>query len=316
MGHASLPWRRSDHEDVDGSPPEVLVNFGVASACLPGAATAVLRVWVDCIAWLRAATPPCVQDYDFHFSEAFFGSTALGDSTVTLVRPLLNVPKAAAIPSARNDVVLALGGMHTPYLKEEFLADWAGLHVEALVQAELGRTVVLLPTSLIDAVRRRVTPRDAVDIYPLADSADWHRLLASAECVLLQPGLYGPFEAFTRAARSRLLAPYSWTQVHQLQRFMEAQLVDTPPPWWEAMSSGLQEALRLPPDVASEPLVCDELSGWFEDSDRDVLRIDLLQWLHRSGTAPLPAHVAQARIDHVSSWGDLPHLPQLLAELL
>ena len=221
------PWLTRD-SGGPGPATTILFNFGVVEASAESI-RAETKVWVDCLMWLRESLPWPPATYNLIFSESFFDRdlTDLGsEAPIIDVRPLL-VPLIKAQKQS-NSIVISFGGIETPFTTDVHRFEIPHAILSALIRAgsRLKQDLhVACFTPPSTCMRLSAIPLlSGIDFRPLG-RMDFLEALAAAKAYIVQPGLYGPFEAFSANIPTALCLPMSYTQMWQTATYMSNGLL-------------------------------------------------------------------------------------------
>ncbi len=303
-----LPWNPWRPVDEFSGPTEVSVvfNFGVrephrADAC------ARRRVWVDCLMWLRRRLPPAIRAYDLALAEAFFDTRpelCTAGPRVVEVQPL--TPTLALStrdrPRTPGSVLVSFGGIETPYSCDAHRYGLPGLVLGALARAAAERTprprLLCCAPAGVAARLRTIASMGGVRWCSPA-RAEFSAQLESADAYVVQPGLYGPFEAFEAGVPTALTFPMSYTQLCQAVAFEARGLAAGMP-----LLAELRAAVGpLTHDFEQEQPRCfARIADWYHTALRDTsIQSTLARWAaavlagEATGNAAVPLRSAYAR---------------------
>lgn len=221
---------------------KALINFGVVDdiiAHIP----ALSRVWIDCIAWLRSTVPHLVADYDLLLGERFFPIPAAQESQPQsiavcplLTRPAFQRQLNKSAHSARR-VVVSFGGIATPFSATAHhtkmpVAVLLALAESNRVSAKRARITCFLPPAL----HKQCAGMPALSGLDLrvTNARAYRSAVEDCDLLILQPGLYGPFEAFAAEIPVDFTFPMSYTQACQAMRYRKDRVFGTTNDWEQA----------------------------------------------------------------------------------
>ena len=222
---------------------ETLLNFGVVDPrCVQRRARC--RVWIDCLMWLRSKIPPGVKEHDLCLAEAFFPTRDSLRNRVEIVdiQPLIGVPCIDATRRETDEVLISLGGVQMLHGSEIHHDQWPIQLLNALAGADDAGTNLRVhgPAAAINRWRARTSARVA---FSSPTRLEHEELAANAALVVIQPGLYGPFEAFAAYRRVAFTPVFSYTQLGQALALVKHGAKDLDPWTEELVASYGQELL-------------------------------------------------------------------------
>lgn len=298
LGWKLLPWL-PDQLPAGAAPPDLLLNFGVVGQAARQPAAA--RVWVDCLMWLRQMLPPAVSGYDAILAEGFFPTCdhlrSAGPRVID-VEPLYGPLPQARPRNAAGPVLVSFGGVRTPHSTEIHCLHFQARILDALAEAvqrqPAARQIVCSgPAQFVSALAERRGLRGITFINP--ERPCFLALLGGASLYVVQPGLYGPFEAFATGTPTVFAPPFSYTQLGQALRYREQGLLG-PTPLVDELSAAVGP-LRFV--FGEEQARCFErLAAWFLErgGDAEVDR-QLARWAHTlEGEVPAELTAARRRL--------------------
>lgn len=305
LGFSLSPWAHSSINDVAkiANRAHLVFNFGVEPIKIKSPS-----VWIDCLRWARAARPAGVEEALLDMVEVFFPERKGGAGGNTRwVAPLtqaVTTPSmlpARGVGAARKRIMISFGGLETPYSEPFHTSLWPSLVLEALRRAtpEYSNLELLVagPGQILGPLVGRLnSPKVKCEFLP-------HRLflsrLCQADLVFLQPGLYGPFEAFERSVPTALLPPTSYTQLLQAREYARVGLLGEVPFAQDLFDLGA----GIKGDVCVEEReVFGRLSNWISVRRSEKSTVGILEaWFHNQMTGAEADGLLQQRRQHARS---------------
>jgi hypothetical protein len=316
------PWNLGGprFQELQASGDRVLLNFGVVDTEAARLCTEK-RIWIDCLMWLRSRLPQTVLDYDLILAEEFF---ALGECfkqrNLTRIQPLISSPLSR---DPRNHLILiSFGGIETPFTRDTHRLDLPLAILTALARSakrnlSYAHLVCFAPDSTLHRLQR--DPRlGAVTFRPL-DREVFLETLAVADLYVVQPGLYGPFEAFAASIPTAICMPMSYTQMWQAEAYLKHGLLEP---------NALFDRVRLAVEPIGREIEAEE-HVWFErvniwwqetlrsDHKRREVESELEMWADQVTRKELPStEVREARRHHIDSIKQLPSASEILCDVV
>lgn len=263
------PWESYLRKDLAAElKPSLFLNFGVSDpsyiSCSSG-----YRVWVDCLMWLRRGLPKQVLAYDLFLAESFFElqeNILPQSSALRVVPPLYDSPNVSArqVADQKGHILVSFGGVETPFTKavHRYLFPERILRalIETACQLNDSRKIICCMPSHI--CKRLSTLQDLRLVHFTSPSRDrFLKLLSDASLYIVQPGLYGPCEAFKYRVPTLFMPPFSYTQLCQAKAYDRLNLLGHVPLWSELD----KEFGHLMGDIETEEAKSFELLGdWLE----------------------------------------------------
>lgn len=274
------PWSYSDGASVNGAPPARLVlNFG-SEDIITLSRDADHKVWIDCLMWLRKAIPESVKHYDLFLAEAFFvirDELLSSEHRIEQIAPLY---PTAALHSDGKDaadsshILVSFGGVETPYTRDVHRYTIPTLVLRSIVQAveesKDPRPIICCSPQHLAGHFARVARSSRVS-FKSPDHREFIELLRGSSLYIVQPGLYGPFEAFHLGVTTVSSTPSTYTQICQARAYEENSLLG-PVPLWRSLDEEIEQ-FRGDLD-AEEPLCFERVASWLEKvgGEPDTLR--------------------------------------------
>lgn len=261
--HLNLNQWKTDYDPISDELRRcsVFMNFGVPQLCRPQDWTG-LAVWIDCIAWLRKTLPPQIEEYDMLLGESFF-SPVVSLSTaqrIEWIDPLLcivepHLKNTDCSPAGENYILISFGGIETPISSDIHryavpMMILGALNDAAKKRGDSRKLVCCCPPRIANHLSR---DRDLSSIvFTTPNQLQLLQLLRKTSLYIVQPGLYGPFEAFQMGVPTAFTMPFSYTQVCQARAYDKLKLLGNPPLWYD-MNNRIRD---LEGDVDHEEPAC------------------------------------------------------------
>ena len=231
----------------------ILLNFGVTDLRI-ALIDANVRIWIDCLGWLRKSPPSIiVNTHQVLLWERFFdhvdspSHANVGIPIEPLVRWAGTARLDAPRGSSRRRIVVCFGGIETPYSTRTHNLDMPhqilrgiATHIDdaahtcrpsrLVSQPQIGLreesdeplVECYLPEPLLSECRN--DPALAALTLRTSNADEYRDALQKCSLAILQPGLYGPFEAFSFGVPVKLTFPMSYSQAYQYGTYREAGL--------------------------------------------------------------------------------------------
>lgn len=285
------------------------MNFGVEDADAVGQ-DAAYKVWIDCLMWLRNELPASVLHYDIFLAESFFEikeELLLGTSQIQIIPPLfssLRNDQSKLELSRKDHILISFGGIETP-----FTQDVHRYLIPLLVLKSFIRALKKLQDSreLIVCTPRHLAQRlsGLADLSTIRFLCPTHKqllhLMEGASLYIVQPGLYGPFEAFERRVPTFFCLPFSYTQICQARKYEEYDLLGKVP-LWPYLN---EEAGPLYGEIKAEESECfHRIANWLKKhlNQKTYNNDNFLEWAEMSLSGRLISReLTERRSDHVKS---------------
>lgn len=254
---------------------EVTYNFGVAQPVDEPETS--YRIWVDCLMWLRNKIPKEVADYDLFLAENFFTINPLlvkqmNGSNIKDIAPLYSLNgystfnKTTGSISKERHILVSFGGVETPFTTDVHRFAIPTLVLESLVFAsdklnDKRKIVCCLPSHILKQFQ--CNPKFSQVRFLSPAHEEFLSILKNASLYVVQPGLYGPFEAFENGIPTVFTTPFSYTQVCQTKAYEEQELTGYIPMWKQLDN----EIGNLFGDIENEEEYCfNKISNWIEEN--------------------------------------------------
>ncbi len=218
--------------------PMLLLNFEVEEFEDPWK-TIPFRVWIDCLLSIRRSLPPPVLEYQMICAQSFFPvrSKYLRLPNLQIIPPLIEFPNKSSNPkvkSKRDLVIVSFGGVETPYTQDVHRLLIPKLVLESITRAarvlrDERKIICCGPPSLIRRLKRLKAISDIRFLSP--SHKEFLQLLHRASLHVVQPGLFGPFEAFVASVPTVFCPPFSYTQICQARKYQQFGLLGEVPLW-------------------------------------------------------------------------------------
>jgi len=243
---------------------DVLLNFGVEGT-LDLSTHIPFSVWIDCLLWLRDVLPDSAIKHDLVLGEHFFElkpNLLLNQPNILEIQPLYESPSIVPPSETGGLVLVSFGGVITPYSTDSHRVGFPHLLLKSILRASSSRksptrVVCCGPPAIINLLS---IESDLSGI--MWDAPDRPRYLAylrACDILVVQPGLYGPFEAFESYVNTVLSPPFSCTQIWQSLAFQSNGLMGAVP-LLGTLSSAIDGTSF---NTESEQLVFSRLDEWF-----------------------------------------------------
>lgn len=254
---------------------EVTYNFGVAQP--ENEPETSYRIWVDCLMWLRTKIPIEVANYDLFLAENFFSInpslvTQMKGANIKEIAPLYSLNGHSKINETtkrvnkRGHILVSFGGVETPFTTDIHRFTIPEVVLESLVIAsrklrDNRKIVCCLPSHILK--RFQLNPMLS-EVYFLSPThKEFIPILNNASLYVVQPGLYGPFEAFENGIPTVFTTPFSYTQVCQAKAYDKEGLVGYIP-MWKHLDNEIGDLLG---DIEKEEEECfNKLSNWIQEN--------------------------------------------------
>lgn len=276
-------WRSANevHRDMLNK-PKLLLNFGVTKPdwLVNGVGN---KVFIDCLMWLRDRQPDITSAYKTVLAETFFPTRDdLRDNPAPVIdiQPLI-ASLGSRDPKPKERLVISFGGINTPFSTHTHRIEMPRAVIEAFdiakqpLPSEM-EIMCFLPADIRDEVGRR-TDLSHVQLH-LADREHFRDKLRKASAYVIQPGLYGPLEAFRLGIPTHFMFPMSYTQCCQLKAFRDRKLLRSVP----MLDSMKDILLGLSTNFdEAEPACFRLLESWWKGWDNVDLQTQLTAWATR-----------------------------------
>lgn len=281
LGLSIDQWCLAGKETADSNyKPQLLLNFGVTNS--DWAAKGIPRkVFVDCLMWLRIQCPRITASYQLVLAETFFPTrSSLREKVIPVIdiKPLIS-DVGRLVSKTEECLVLSFGGVDTPFSTATHRIEMPLAVIEAFDAAKkrLGINTEIkcfLPEDICSQLARREV-LSHVQLRP-SDRKFFRATLCRASAYVIQPGLYGPLEAFRLRIPTHFMFPMSYTQCCQLEAFRKRNLHGKAP----LLDSMNEVFSKLSADVEiSEPPFFGTLEGWWKrNSDLESVRDEINTW--------------------------------------
>jgi hypothetical protein len=253
---------------------EVTYNFGVAQPINEPETS--YRIWVDCLMWLRNKIPKEVADYDLFLAENFFTINPLlikqmNNSNIKDIAPLYSLNghstfiKTNKSVATDGHILVSFGGVETPFTTDIHRFVIPKLVLESLAFAsnklnDKRKIVCCLPSHILEQFQHNPKFSEVNFLSPAHE--EFLQILNNASLYVVQPGLYGPFEAFENGIPTVFTTPFSYTQVCQAKAYDKEGLSGYIPMWKQLDN----EIGVLFGDIENEEEYCfDKISIWIQD---------------------------------------------------
>lgn len=260
-------WAESTNQKESFEKKPILIfNFGVTDDLpvdeLPG-----FKVWVDCLMWLRDRLPENVRKYDMVLSETFFENSLkrYQESYIKHIPPLTYSPDTIAKTDENNEIILiSFGGVETPFTTDTHRFKVPRQILKSICmalenQSDNRSVICCMPTHLQKELSEGMKLEKVKFCSPSHEQ--FIQLVKQSSLYFLQPGLYGPHEAFLSKIRTAFVTPFSYTQLCQARAFDRLNLLGEVP-LWEELNSRIR---TYQGNIESEEMDCfKELSTWLE----------------------------------------------------
>ncbi len=252
---------------------EITYNFGVAQPINEPETS--YRIWVDCLMWLRNKIPQGVADYDLFLAENFFPTnpilhTQINGSKIKDIAPLyslngyLSSNKMTTHISKVGHVLVSFGGVETPFTTDIHRYAIPEVVLKSLVLAsrklhDNRKIVCCLPSHFLKRFQLNPNFSDVQFLSP--NHIEFLPILNNASLYVVQPGLYGPFEAFENGIPIVFTTPFSYTQVCQAKAYDKEELMGHVP-MWKQLDNEIGDLFG---DIENEEEYCfDKISNWIK----------------------------------------------------
>ena len=280
LGLTINKWRSAKDKATNSfREPSLLLNFGVVD---PGWALVdpKNKVFVDCLMWLRDRQPDITSTHQLVLAETFFPTRhdlRNNPTPIIDIQPLVsNLGLRDLKPQQR--LVVSFGGVDTPFSAQTHRIEMPLAVIEAfdIAKQRLPSDIEIacfLPADIRDEVDRRAN-LTLVKVHS-ADRKHFRGMLRKASAYVIQPGLYGPLEAFRLGIPTHFMFPMSYTQCCQLIAFRNAKLLNRIP-----LLDSMKDILKgLSRDVdEAEPTCFQSLERWWKKQKLGCLREELDIW--------------------------------------
>lgn len=232
-------WKSNDlSASANHNSVKITFNFGVAN---PGHKhiTNSFCVWVDCLMWLRNKIPETVLNYDLFLAENFFAmNPALYEqsSKIEEIPPLLsfNGHPLNSHFNSQGHILISFGGIETPFTTDVHRYVVPELIMKAIATAseklrDTRQILCCLPSHISEHFQKN--PALSRIQFRSPAHKEFLEILKAASLYVVQPGLYGPFEAFQYGIPTVFTTPFSYTQVCQARRYEQEGICGQIPLW-------------------------------------------------------------------------------------
>lgn len=254
---------------------KLLLNFGVKRPI--NEPESAFRIWIDCLMWLRNKIPKEVEDYDLFLAEKFFKTnpelfSQIPESKIIDISPLYSLNgsplynKSVIVQNYGGNILVSFGGVETPFTTDVHRFTIPDIVLESLVITsrklkDKRKIICCIPMHIS---KQLINNRNFSEILFLSPThEEFISILKTASIYIVQPGLYGPFEAFENEIPTVFTTPFSYTQVCQARAFEKEDLMGYIPMWSE-----LNEAIgSLQGDFFNEQEACfEKISFWIANN--------------------------------------------------
>lgn len=255
---------------------EVTYNFGVAQP--DDEPETSFKIWIDCLMWLRSSIPTKVADYDLFLAENFFVTNPtlikqMNGSIIRDIAPIYSLNGNSAlkkIPENKNNkerhILISFGGIETPFTTDIHRFPIPKVVLESLVFAsqrlkDNRKIICCIPLHILKKLQQNPNFSGIQFISPT--QKEFLPILNDASIYIVQPGLYGPFEAFESGIPTVFTTPFSYTQVCQAKAY-DKEGVAGYIPMWKDLDNKIG---YLDGDIENEEETCSEKIGnWIEEN--------------------------------------------------
>ncbi|HDZ69301.1 MAG TPA: hypothetical protein ENH43_02655 [Phycisphaerales bacterium] len=293
----------------------LLLNFGVVD---PDWASIdpKNKVFIDCLMWLRDRQPDITSDYKAILAETFFPTQDElrgNPAPVIDIQPLI-ANLGSRDPNQKERLVISFGGVNTPFSTHTHRIEMPLAVIEAFdiasqhLQSEM-EVMCFLPVDICEEVGRGAN-LSHVKLH-LADRKHFRDTLRKASAYVIQPGLYGPLEAFRLGIPTHFVFPMSYTQCCQLNAFRNAKLLRNVP-----LLDSMEDILTgLSRDVdEAEPTCFQSLERWWNEQNSGNLRDEFNIWAETViSNASVPGDLTEKRYRYAKAVDKKPTALEVLA---
>ena len=254
---------------------DVTYNFGVAQPMDEPETS--YRIWVDCLMWLRNKIPNEVADYDLFLAEKFFTTNPslleqMNGSSIKDIAPLYSLngystfKKTIEKKAKEGHILVSFGGVETPFTTDVHRFAIPEIVLESLVYAssklnDNRKIVCCLPSHISRQFQHNPNFSEVQFLSPAHE--EFMQILNNASIYVVQPGLYGPFEAFENGIPTVFTTPFSYTQVCQTNAYDKEGFAGYIPMWKQLKN----EIGNLVGDIENEEEICfEKLSNWIKEN--------------------------------------------------
>jgi hypothetical protein len=221
--------------------------------------------------------PKEVVNYDLFLAEKFFKTNPLlfsqiPKSKILDIAPLYSLngysstTQSSDVKNCQGHILVSFGGVETPFTTDFHRFTIPKIVLESLVSAshklQDNRNIICCIPKHIS--KEFIHNMNFSRIQFLSPSHEkFVSMLINASIYVVQPGLYGPFEAFEKGIPTVFTTPFSYTQVCQARAFEGENLMGYIPMWPE-----LNDAIgNLHGDLFKEQADCfEKISFWLENN--------------------------------------------------
>lgn len=299
-------WNQSETLPTPDRRLRMVLNFGCEDA---PRFESIFRVWIDCLVWLRSRWPDNVLGYDLILAETFFeqnGNLAIPEQ-LKHIPPLLSSLGTTGNSVMSDYILVSFGGVDTPFTQEIQRSLWPCFTLQALLKSVRKNSVQSKIVCCVPGpVRRELGALSEMsEIEVLSPNHNsFIQLLTHASLYVVQPGLYGPFEAFERQIPTVFSTPFSYTQILQARKYEGLGLLGEAPLWCE-----LNEAIgSVQGDVGLEEMTCfRQIASWLRRFCEQGHFEAFDEWAHRVVAGRLVNdELTSKRYQHVRACAQFP----------
>ena len=278
-----------------------LFNFGVSDFNIE-IVNCVSKIWVDCLMWMRKGLNKIEISYDYILAENFFGESIneLKNDNIIFIPPLSDFNKNAVMKKTLQKIVISFGGVETPFTTDfhrffiPFLTLSSAISIfqKYSINYEL---IVCIPSHLIEQFKSKFD--ESINIHFISPShQEYLKLIDNADKLILQPGLYGPFEAFFKEIPTYFVTPFSYTQLMQAIEFDKNEILSDVPVFDQVKSI----AVNFSGNIELEEENCFiELEKCMTSIGNEQLNYSFNQWMENIVIDKNIAELTRKRVDFV-----------------
>jgi len=243
---------------------KVTLNFGVSQPVNEPETS--FKIWIDCLMWLRNNIPQEVADYDLFLAENFFKTNPfllkqIPESKSKDITPLYSLNGYSSFSRLKNIqnqdgyILVSFGGIETPYTTDIHRFAIPRVVLESLIFAsgkldDKRKIICCLPLHIRKQLQQNPSFSKIHFLSPTHE--EFLSILKTASIYVVQPGLYGPFEAFENNIPTVFMTPFSYTQVCQARVYDRENLAEYIP-MWSLLNS---EIGNMCGDIINEEEIC------------------------------------------------------------